>query len=57
MITEIIRNVEIDLKKSDNILGLIANIKQIVFSEQSSLVKEKKPNLAKNTLRKIYKAY
>ena len=44
MIAETIRNVEIDLKKSDNILGVIANIRQIVFSEQSSLVKEKKPN-------------
>ena len=44
MTTDIIRNEEIDLKKSDNILGLIANIKWIVFSEQSSLVKEKKPN-------------
>jgi len=35
MITDKIRNVEIDLKKSDNILGVIANIRQIVFSEQS----------------------
>ena len=34
-ITDIIRNVKIDLKKSDNILGVIANIRWIVFSEQS----------------------
>jgi len=27
MITDIIRNVEIDLKKSDSILGVIANIR------------------------------
>ena len=57
MITDIIRNVEIDLKKSDNILGLIANIRQIVFSEQSSLVKEKKLDLVKNKQGKIYKVY
>jgi len=32
---------------------VIANIRQIVFSEQSLLVKEKKPNLIKNKQRKI----
>tara|TARA_B100000609_G_scaffold58442_1_gene45629 strand:+ start:338 stop:466 length:129 start_codon:yes stop_codon:yes gene_type:complete len=35
MIVDIIRNVEIDLKKLDIICGVIANIKLIVFSEQS----------------------
>ena len=48
---------DIEFRKVDNVFGVIANIRLIVFSKQNWLVKEKKPNLAKNKLRKINTFY
>ena len=48
---------DIEFRKADKVFGVIANIRLIVFSKQNWLVKEKKPNLAKNKLRKINTFY
>ena len=48
---------DIEFRKVDKVFGVIANIRLIVFSKQNWLVKEKKPNLAKNKLRKINTFY
>ena len=48
---------DIEFKKVDKVFGVIANIRLIVFSKQNWLVKEKKPNLVKNKLRKINTFY
>ena len=48
---------DIEFRKVDKVFGVIANIRLIVFSKQNWLVKEKKPNLAKNKLQKINTFY
>ena len=48
---------DIEFRKADIVFGVNANIRLIVFSKQNWLVKEKKPNLAKNKLRKINTFY
>ena len=48
---------DIEFRKVDKVFGVIANIRLIVFSKQNWLVKEKKPNLVKNKLRKINTFY